>query len=48
MYDRLVTKRQRDRPGTEQKERDMQAWVLIGAISSARCCWCGCRSCSAP
>jgi hypothetical protein len=26
MYDRLVSKRQRDKRGTEQKEQDVQAW----------------------
>jgi hypothetical protein len=32
MYARLVGKRQRDKRGAEQKERDVQAWLLIGAI----------------
>jgi hypothetical protein len=32
MHDRLVSKRQRDKRDTERKERDVQAWLLIGAI----------------
>jgi hypothetical protein len=32
MHDRLVSKRQRDKRRTEQKEQDVQAWLLIGAI----------------
>ncbi len=27
MYDRLVSKRQRDKRDTEQKERDLHAWL---------------------
>jgi hypothetical protein len=32
MDDRLVAKRQRDKRDTERKERDVQAWLLIGSI----------------
>jgi hypothetical protein len=32
MYDRLVSKRQRDKRLAEQKEQDVQVWLLIGAI----------------
>ena len=32
MHDWLVSKRQRDKRDTERKERDVQAWLLIGAI----------------
>jgi hypothetical protein len=32
MDDQLLTKRQRDKRDTERKERDVQAWLLIGAI----------------
>jgi hypothetical protein len=32
MHDRLDSKRQRDKRDTERKERDVQAWLLIGAI----------------
>ena len=31
MYDRVASNRQRERHATE-KERDVQAWLLIGAI----------------
>jgi len=32
MYCRLITKRQRDKRGAKQKQQDVQAWLLIGAI----------------
>ena len=32
MRDGLVSKRQCDKRDTERKERDVQAWLLIGAI----------------
>ena len=32
MYDRLFSKRQRDKRDTRQKEQDVRAWLLIGAI----------------
>ena len=31
MYDRVISKRQREREA-RQKERDVEAWLLIGAI----------------
>ena len=31
MYDRVISKRQREREA-QQKERDVEAWLLIGAI----------------
>ena len=47
MHDRLVSKRQRDKRGTEQKERDVQACCSSARFSSARCWRYGYRSCSA-
>ena len=32
MHDQLISKRQRDKRDAEQKERDVRAWLLIGAI----------------
>jgi len=32
MYSRLFSKRQRDTRNAQQKEQDVRAWLLIGAI----------------